>query len=127
MGLRLLNAEVATGKQSDRIRESASLAKTSMDSTIQVEQFVDANTVAAHLKVTRRQVLEMTRSGILPGYPLGTGSSRRVWRYKLSEINAWVTAAGRKKSPDRALGQSTKTSTIPAAVPEVARREKPNG
>ena len=44
-----------------------------MNTPIEFEPFVDANTVAAHLKTTRRQVLEMTRRGIVPGYPLGTG------------------------------------------------------
>jgi hypothetical protein len=76
-----------------------------MELTVQVEHFVDANTVAAHLKTTRRQVLEMTRKGIVPGYPLGIGSRRRVWRYKLSEIDACLTG-GRKKSPEAAFCQT---------------------
>jgi len=80
------------------------------------EPFISAEEVAAHLKVQRRQILEMTRRGVLPGYPLGTGSSRRVWRYKLTEIDAIVTA-GSKKSPEAAFCQNTKAGTIPAAVP----------
>ena len=35
------------------------------------ERFVTADDVAEHLKITRRQVLEMTRRGIIPAYPLG--------------------------------------------------------
>jgi excisionase family DNA binding protein len=95
-----------------------------MDSTIQVEQFVDANTVAVYLKITRRQVLEMTRSGILPGYPLGTGSSRRVWRFKLSEVDACVTAADKKKSPEAAFRRSDISIKISSGSPQSSRRRK---
>jgi hypothetical protein len=55
-----------------------------------MEPYVDANIVAGYLKITRRQVLEMTRRGALPGYPLGMGPSRRAWTYRLSEINVAV-------------------------------------
>jgi Helix-turn-helix domain len=65
-----------------------------MDATTQLEPFVDANAIAAYLKVTRRQVLEMTRQGLIPGYPLGIGSSRRLWRYKLSEVDASINTRG---------------------------------
>jgi hypothetical protein len=58
-----------------------------------MEPYVDADAVAGYLKITRRQVLEMTRRGVFPGYPLGTGSSRRVWRYKLSEVDAAVSTS----------------------------------
>jgi hypothetical protein len=55
-----------------------------------MEPFVDANAVADYLKITRRQVLEMTRRGTFPGYPLGMGASRKIWRYRLSEIDSAV-------------------------------------
>jgi hypothetical protein len=80
-----------------------------------MEPFVDANAVAAHLKITRRQTLEMTRRGILRGYPLGVCSSRRVWRYKLSEINAAV-ASGVKKPAGSAICQNP----LPRAESELA-------
>jgi hypothetical protein len=76
------------------------------------EAFVDADVVAIHLRITRRQVLEMTRRNAIPGYPLGTGSTRKVWRYKLSEIDATVTGVGRKKAPDAAFGQNAISGTI---------------
>ena len=56
------------------------------------ERFVDANALAQHLSVTRRQVLEMTRRGIIPGHPLGIGTNRKVWRYKISEVEAALAA-----------------------------------
>ncbi len=95
-----------------------------MNSTIQVEPFVDANTVAAHLKTTRRQVLEMTRRGTIPGYPLGTGSSRRVWRYKLSEIDDCLTARGRKKSLEAAFCQHEISSKISIGSPRSSQKGK---
>jgi predicted DNA-binding transcriptional regulator AlpA len=66
-----------------------------------MEPFVDANAVADYLKITRRQVLEMTRRGVFPGYPLGTGSRRRIWRYRLSEIDAAVASCAHtpRKAP----------------------------
>lgn len=42
----------------------------------QQEGFVDPNALAEHLSVTRRQVLEMTRRGIIPAHPLGIGTRR---------------------------------------------------
>ena len=54
----------------------------------QPERFVDANAVADHLSVTRRQVLEMTRSRIIPGHPIDPTAGRKQWRYKLSEVDS---------------------------------------
>jgi len=59
------------------------------------EPYVTADDVAEHLKITRRQVLEMTRRGIIPASPLGVGEHRRVWRYKLSEVEAAIASGVR--------------------------------
>jgi len=59
------------------------------------EHFVDPNALAEHLSVPRRQILEMTRRGIIPGHPLGIGRSRRVWRYKISEVEAAIASGAR--------------------------------
>jgi hypothetical protein len=67
-----------------------------VDALTQFEPFVDASAVAAYLKVTHRQVLEMTRRGVIPGHPLGIGTSRRLWRYKLSEVEAAVTSDSKR-------------------------------
>ena len=88
------------------------------------EPFVDANIVAEHLKITRRQVLEMTRQGKIPGYPLGTGTNRGVWRYRLSEIDAAVTAASRKKAPEAAFAGNDVSGKIATGSPRVARKVK---
>lgn len=60
------------------------------------EPFVTADDIAAYLKVTRRQALEMTRKGHIPAHPLGTGEHRRVWRYKISEVDDAITSGIRK-------------------------------
>jgi excisionase family DNA binding protein len=51
------------------------------------ERFVDADEAAQFLSLTRRRVLDLARSGKLPGHPIGDGS-RRVWRFRLSELAA---------------------------------------
>jgi hypothetical protein len=51
----------------------------------EIEAFVDATRAAEFLLLTRRRVLELARSGKLPGHPVGDGV-RRVWRFRLSEI-----------------------------------------
>jgi hypothetical protein len=51
------------------------------------ERFVDANEAARFLSITRRRVLDLGRVGILPAHPIGLGT-RRVWRFRLSELAA---------------------------------------
>jgi excisionase family DNA binding protein len=68
------------------------------------EPFVTADDIAEHLKVTRRQVLEMARKGLIPAYPLGVGEHRRVWRYKISEVDAAIAAGTRKRSTSNEVG-----------------------
>ncbi len=59
------------------------------------EPFVSADEAARFLSVTRRYVLELARRGIHGAYPLGTGSVRKMWVFRLSELAASV--AGRKQ------------------------------
>ena len=51
----------------------------------QPEPFVDAQTAAEFLHITRRRMLDLARAGEIPAYPLGQGK-RRVWRFRLSEL-----------------------------------------
>jgi excisionase family DNA binding protein len=81
------------------------------------EPYITANHVAEYLSITRRQVLEMTRRGTLPGHPLGTGPSRKVWRYRLSEIDAVLAGAGRKKSSESASSQLLISGRIATGSP----------
>ena len=84
------------------------------------EPFVTADDVAAHLKITRRQVLEMTRKGIIPAHPLGIGEHRKVWRYRLSEVDAAVTVDARKPSASDGaddLAENPTRRTMPVGSP----------
>ena len=76
-----------------------------------LEPFVDADQAAKFLFLTRRHVLELARAGKLPGHPIGDGA-RRVWRFRLSELAAAVSArisselAGAEKAVSFGIGQS---------------------
>ena len=56
-----------------------------MTADLECEPFVDAVAVGDFLQLRPRRVLELARQGVIPAYPLGTGS-RRVWRFRLSEV-----------------------------------------
>lgn len=62
------------------------------------EPFVDADAVAAFLRVERRQVLEMARRKVIPAHPLmGQGKgTRNTWRFRLTEVADAIAGAGRK-------------------------------
>ena len=51
----------------------------------QHEPFVDAETVARFLSLSRAEVLRLTRSGRIRGYAY-KGYLRHVYRYRLSEV-----------------------------------------
>ena len=54
------------------------------------ERFVSADEAAQFLAVTRRYVLELARRGIAGAYAIGTGSTRKVWVFRLSELAAAI-------------------------------------
>jgi hypothetical protein len=95
----------------------------------QPERFVDADALAEHLSVGRRQILEMTRRGIIPGHPLGVGKSRKVWRYKISEVESAIASRVRKPISDSNNGSlahpSNDVTIRPGSSP--SQRRKSNG
>jgi len=54
------------------------------------EPFVSADEAAQFLCVKRRFLLELARKGIGGAYALGTGTKRKVWVFRLSELAASV-------------------------------------
>lgn len=54
------------------------------------EPFVSADQAAKFLSVKRRYLLELARRGIARAYALGTGSKRKIWVFRLSELAASV-------------------------------------
>lgn len=93
------------------------------------ERFVDADALAEHLSVARRQILEMTRRGIIPGHPLGVGRSRKAWRYKISEVEAAIVSGVlRPDSSQKSSPLAEKSTRLRMAVGSPrSRKEKSNG
>ena len=63
-------------------------------STFSLEPYVDAQSVADHLAIERRQVLNLTRAGKLPAHPVDPTAKRKQYRYKLSEVDKTLVATG---------------------------------
>ena len=81
----------------------------------EAEKYVDAVVASEFLGVTTRFLLDLTRAGRIPGHPLGLGSKRRIWRFKLTELDAClrqgdgsltVPAEGRAKSTEPSVSGS---------------------
>jgi hypothetical protein len=53
------------------------------------EPFVDAGHAANFLAMSRKTLLAKSRSGHLPGHPIGDGP-RKIWRFRLSELSRWL-------------------------------------
>lgn len=65
------------------------------------EPYVDAQRVAEHLSLTRREVLKLTRARKLPAHALDPSAVRKIYRYKLSEIDSMLS---RTPTAEEALG-----------------------
>lgn len=68
------------------------------------ESFVSAEEAAAFLSVNRRYLLALARKGIAGAYPLGTGTKRKVWVFRLSELAAEIISKKQRAGviPNRA-------------------------
>ena len=54
------------------------------------EPFVSVDQAAQFLSVKRRYLLALARKGLAGAYPLGTGTKRKTWVFRLSELAAFV-------------------------------------
>jgi hypothetical protein len=70
-----------------------------------IEPFVDADTVAEFLSTTRREVLKLTRCGIITGYPI-SGILRKTYKYRLSVVADEMTAFSKSNRRTNQLGRS---------------------
>ena len=88
--------DAATGAQRGDSAESFSTpvtvitAKESRQVPLMPEPFVSAEEAAQFLCVKRRYLLELARRGIAGAYALGTGGTRKIWVFRLSELAASV-------------------------------------
>jgi excisionase family DNA binding protein len=77
---------MGSSDNSSQLKHGRGLSSAGTEPTQQhPEPFVDADTAAEFLHVTRRRILDLARAGEIPAYPLGHGN-RRVWRFRLSEL-----------------------------------------
>jgi hypothetical protein len=58
---------------------------------LDLESYVDAQCVANHLSITRREVLKLTRARKLPAHAIDPSATRKIYRYRLSEIDAVIS------------------------------------
>jgi hypothetical protein len=75
------------------------------------EPFVSADEAAQFLCIKRRQLLELARRGIAGAFALGTGSKRKIWVFRLSELAASVV---RHETP---ISKPPKPCTIGSGSP----------
>jgi hypothetical protein len=79
------------------------------------EHFVDADEAATFLSLTRRRVLDLARARQLSGHPIGDGS-RRVWRFRLSELAAAIASPQKFGFPSRERASMVRPQTISGRV-----------
>jgi excisionase family DNA binding protein len=64
------------------------LISTSVSSSF--EPFVDANRAAAFLAVSRKTLLALAREGRLPAHGIVGKGTRRIWKFRISELDHWM-------------------------------------
>ena len=80
-----------------------------------LEGFVDADEAGKFLSLNRRRILELARAGKLPGHPIGDGT-RRVWRFRLSELAAAVSSTEKSGFASRQKARMVQPQAVPGAV-----------
>jgi len=80
------------------------------------EPFVSADVAADFLGVNRRFLLSMARDGVSGAYPLGTGSLRKRWVFRLSELSSGIdpraTPPKRPPQPEPRYDRSIRRSSL---------------
>ena len=82
------------------------------------EPFVSAARAAHFVDVTRRYLLALARKGIAGAYPLGTGTKRNTWRFRLSELASAI--AMNRNTP---IPKPPKCVTIPSGSLRAEKRK----
>jgi hypothetical protein len=70
------------------------------------EHFVDGDTAATFLGITRRTLLQKVRDGKILGHALDPSAEKKDWRFLLSELHAYMVSRetrppGARKPPRR--------------------------
>jgi hypothetical protein len=93
--------------------DSGSAGGTDGGARMTEESYVSADVVADYLKLDRRQVLALTRKGKLPARPIDPDATRKIWRFKLSEVDAAVAGNGATRALSRVPEQSNNAAGSP--------------
>lgn len=75
-----------------------------------LEPFVSAEKAARFLDIGRRYLLVLARKGIAGAYTLGTGTKRKIWVFRLSEL---ASAIARSNDPHTATSMRSFGSGSP--------------
>jgi hypothetical protein len=86
-----------------------------MTSEVFLEPFVDTTRAAEFLSVKPRWLLGLARTGKIPAHPLGDGS-RRVWRFRLSEIAAAISSTEKSWFASRQRASMVQPKAVPGAI-----------
>lgn len=93
---------LASEKQAPPRNGDVEYAECPSNATIAPEPFVSAEDAAQFLAISRRHLLLLARKGIGGAYGLGTGTKRKIWVFRLSELAASVVTK-KQPSPDSGL------------------------
>ncbi|MGH9338517.1 MAG: helix-turn-helix domain-containing protein [Acidobacteriota bacterium] len=84
------------------------------------EGWVGIEEVAAHLRVAKESIYRWVDSKSFPAHRVG-----RLLRFKLSEVDEWVTASGGDDSGSRSSGKTTEAR--PAGRKSNAKKKSRHG
>jgi hypothetical protein len=76
-----------------------------------LEPFSSAQDTARFLCISRRHLLVMARRGMPGAYSLGTGSTRKLWVFRLSEVSQGIVGDNHSKPTFR---RDRMASAVPA-------------
>lgn len=59
------------------------------------EKFINARAAAQYLGISDTFICKLAREGKIPAHPLPIGNNglRRTWRFRLSELNSFMSGA----------------------------------
>ena len=100
-----LNSKIPRGKKV-KIESIMAMAE-------ELERFSSAQDTANFLCISRRHLLVMARRGMGGAYSLGTGTKRKVWVFRLSEVSQAITGGHSVGN----IMSSTRCGSMASAVP----------
>ncbi len=75
-----------------------------------LEPFVSADAAAVFLSISRRYLLALARGGMAGAYALGTGTQRKIWVFRLSELADAIVLRSANTSAPKCVTMPTRQS-----------------